>query len=106
VRVSASSTIRASRRVVGPGARVTFSGTVRRAGQPRPRRGLVVVLQGRTRGGWETFSDVRTTRTGRWRASYRFRGAPGRYPIRLRIRRQNGFPFELGHSRSTYVRVT
>ena len=42
VRVPASSTIHASRRVVGPGARVTFSGTIRRAGQslpaPRPRR--------------------------------------------------------------------
>ena len=34
VRVPASSTIRASRRVVGAGTRVTFSGRIRRAGQP------------------------------------------------------------------------
>ena len=101
----ASSTIHASRRVVGPGARVTFSGTIRRAGQPLPRRGLVVVLQGRSRGSWLSFADTRTTRSGRWRASYRFRGVPGRYPVRLRIRRANGFPFELGYSPTATIRV-
>ncbi len=105
VRVPASSTIRASRRVVGAGTRVTFSGRIRRAGQPLPLRGLVVVLQGRTGGAWQTFADTRTTRAGRWKASYRFRGRPGRYPVRLRIRRANTFPFELGYSPTTTVRV-
>ena len=80
VRVPASSTIRASRRVVGAGTRVTFSGRIRRAGQPLPPRGLVVVLQGRTGGVWQTFADTRTTRAGRWKASYRFRGRPGTLP--------------------------
>ena len=105
VRVPASSTIRASRHVVGAGTRVTFSGRIRRAGQPLPPRGLVVVLQGRTSGVWQTFADTRTTRAGRWKASYRFRGRPGTYPVRLRIRRANTFPFELGHSPTTTVRV-
>jgi hypothetical protein len=105
VRVPASSTIHASRRVVSAGGRVTFSGTIRRAGQPLPTRGLVVVLQGRSAGAWRTFADTRTTRSGRWRASYRFRGVPGRYPVRLRIRRANGFPFELGYSPAATVRV-
>ena len=101
VRVPASSTIRASRRVVGAGTRVTFSGRIRRAGQPLPPRGLVVVLQGRAGGVWQTFADTRTTRAGRWKASYRFRGRPGTYPVRLRIRRANTFPFELGYSPTT-----
>ena len=105
VRVPASSTIRASRHVVGAGTRVTFSGRIRRAGQPLPLRGLVVVLQGRAGGVWQTFADTRTTRAGRWKASYRFRGQPGTYPVRLRIRRANTFPFELGYSPTTSVRV-
>ena len=105
VRVPASSTIRASRRVVGAGTRVTFSGRLRRAGQPLPPRGLVVVLQGRSGGVWQTFADTRTTRAGRWKAGYRFRGRPGTYPVRLRIRRANTFPFELGYSPTTTVRV-
>ena len=105
VRVPASSTIRASRHVVGAGTRVTFSGRIRRAGQPLPLRGLVVVLQGRAGGVWQTFADTRTTRAGRWKASYRFRGRPGTYPVRLRIRRANTFPFELGYSPTTTVRV-
>jgi hypothetical protein len=105
VRVPASSTIHASRSNVRAGTRVTFSGTIRRAGQPLPARGLVVILQGRSAGAWRTFADTRTSRSGRWRASYRFRGVPGRYPVRLRIRRHSGFPFELGYSPATVVRV-
>jgi hypothetical protein len=105
VRVPASSTIHASRHVVSAGGRVTFSGAIRRAGQPLPARGLIVILQGRSAGAWRTFADTRTNRLGRWRASYVFRGVPGRYPVRLRIRRANGFPFELGYSPKTTVRV-
>ena len=87
------------------GTRVTFSGRIR-ARRPAPApRGLVVVLQGRSAGAWRTFADTRTTSSGRWRASYRFRGVPGRYPVRLRIRRATGFPFELGYSPAVTVRV-
>jgi hypothetical protein len=105
VRVPASSTIHASRRTVGAGTRVVFSGRIRAFGQRLPARGLIVALQGRSAGAWRTFADTRTTRSGRWSASYRFRGVPGRYPVRLRIRRASGFPFELGYSPAVTVRV-
>ncbi len=105
VRVPASSTIRASRRAVSAGTRVTFSGRIRAAGQRLPSRGLIVVLQGRSAGAWRTFADTRTSTSGRWSASYRFRGVPGRYPVRLRIRRASGFPFELGYSPTVTIRV-
>ena len=42
---------------------------------------------------------------GRWSSTYRFAGRPGRYPVRLRIRREDVFPYELGYSRSVVVRV-
>ena len=105
VRVPASSTIRASRTRVSGRTRVRFSGRLRTRGQPIPGRGLVLVLQGRERGRWRTFEDTRTNGKGRWRASYTFSGRPGRYPIRVRIRRQSSYPFELGHSRALTVRV-
>jgi hypothetical protein len=105
VRVPATSTIHASRHVVGAGERVRFSGRIKRGGQRLPPHGLVVILQGRSAGAWRTFADTRTTAEGRWHASYRFHGIPGRYPVRLRIRRATGFPFDLGYSPTTTVRV-
>ncbi len=65
----------------------------------------MLVLQGRSAGKWRTFADTRTNRRGRWRASYVFRGQSGSYPIRVRIRKQSGYPFELGYSRRLTVRV-
>jgi hypothetical protein len=105
LRVRASSTIHASRTRLSGGGLVRFTGTVRHAGQPLPRTGLVLVLQGHVRGHWQTFADTRTNARGHWRARYRFVGRPGSYPIRARIRRQNGFPFDLGYSRTIRVRV-
>jgi hypothetical protein len=67
--------------------------------------GLVVVLQGHEDGRWRTFADTRTRRRGKWRASYRFSGRPGRYPIRVRIRRQTGLPYETGYSKRLTVHV-
>ena len=104
-RVPASSTIHASRTRVSGDALVRFTGTVLHGRQPIPRTGLVVVLQGHVRGSWQTFADTRTDTRGHWRARYRFVGRPGSYPIRVRIRRQNGFPFDLGYSRTLRVRV-
>ena len=105
IRVPAASTIRASRTSLSAPGRVTFSGTVRRLGQPVPTRGLVIILQGREAGDWHTFEDTRTNNSGHWSVSYRFRGRPGTYPIRARIRRQSRFPFVLGYSRTVRVRV-
>ena len=52
---------------------------------------------------------VDTTRatgsTGAWRAVARFRGNPGTFSIRLRIRREALFPYELGYSPALAVRV-
>ena len=98
--IPASSSIQASRRSLGGAGRVRFSGRVRKGGA-----GLVVVLQGHEQGRWRTFADTRTRANGRWRASYSFSGRPGRYPIRLRIRRQTGLPYETGYSRKVVVSV-
>jgi hypothetical protein len=103
VRVPASSTIKASRTRLSGGS-VRFSGRLRGRGVPVPR-GLVVVLQGREGGNWRTFEDARTYTKGRWHMSYDFSGRPGSYPIRLRIRRQARFPFELGYSHRLTIRV-
>lgn len=104
VRVPASSTIHASRTHLGAG-RVRFSGRLRTRGQRIPGQGLLLVLQGRERGKWRTFTDTRTNGKGKWHVSYRFSGRPGAYPIRVRIRRQSGYPFELGYSRALTIRV-
>jgi hypothetical protein len=84
---------------------VRFSGRLRSHGQRIPSRGLVLVLQGHERGLWRTFDDTRTDGNGRWHATYAFSGRAGRYPIRVRIRRQASYPFELGYSRAVVVRV-
>jgi hypothetical protein len=105
VRVPAASTIRASRTLLSGPGRVRFSGRMRTGGQRIPDRGLVVILQGREGGRWRTFADTRTSRRGAWRTSYRFRGIGGSYPVRARIRRQAGYPYELGYSRAVTVRV-
>jgi hypothetical protein len=99
--VPASSTIRASR------LRLDGAGLVRFRGRVRGGAGanLVVVLQGKERGRWRTFVDTRTRNGGRWRASYRFSGLPGAYPIRARIRRQGGLPYETGVSKRVTVHV-
>jgi hypothetical protein len=104
-RVPASSTIRASRsRLFGSG-RVRFSGRLRSGGERIPGHGLVLILQGRERGRWRTFDDTRSDGKGRWHATYGFSGRPGRYPIRVRIRHQTSYPFDLGYSRALVVRV-
>ena len=66
---------------------------------------LVVVLQGKERGRWRTFADTRTGPNGTWRASYRFSGRPGSYPVRVRIRRQASLPYETGVSKRVTINV-
>ena len=105
IRVAARSTIHASRRSLGGPARVRFSGRMKSFGQRIPDKGLVIVLQGRDNGRWMTFADTRTNRKGHWKASYFFRGNPGRYPVRVKVRRQAGYPFELGYSKRVTIRV-
>jgi hypothetical protein len=99
--VPASSGIKASR------LRLSGAGTVRFRGRVRggAGAGLVVVLQGKERGRWRTFADARTRAGGRWRASYRFSGLAGSYPIRVRIPRQTNLPYETGQSKRITIHV-
>ena len=100
IRVPARSSIRASRPTLGGPGTIRFSGRVRSLGAGFPTRGVVLALQGREDGRWRTFEDLRTNRHGRWRKAHAFRGVPGRYPIRVRIRRQARFPFVLADGRA------
>ena len=106
VRVRAASTIRADRRRVVNGEPVTFSGRVR--GGFVPPAGKLVELQFRDRGKWRTFRTFRAApSTGRWSYTYRFDGTRGtrRYGFRVRIPRENGYPFTTGRSGRVAVTV-
>jgi hypothetical protein len=84
---------------------VRFRGRVR--GGPLPVRGKVLVMQAFERGHWRTFKTVRSTRSGRFSARYRFtRASRGRsFRIRAVARREARFPYSLGWSRTVRVRV-
>ncbi|MDA0164835.1 hypothetical protein OM076_31490 [Solirubrobacter ginsenosidimutans] len=106
LRVRASSTIHASRRTLDGGGRVRFSGRLGLRGATVPRSGKLVDLQAFDGGRWRTFATARARGSkGAWASTYRFAGRTGRYPIRLRIRREDVFPYDLGYSRSVVVRV-
>ncbi|MFL5780192.1 MAG: hypothetical protein ACJ760_02660 [Thermoleophilaceae bacterium] len=106
VRVPASITIHASRRSVGNGQVVTFSGVLR--GRPIPRGGKVVDLQAHYRGRWRTFATPRAGSDGRWRYRYRFGATRGRlvYPFRVLVRPESSYPYAVGRSPTTRVTVT
>jgi hypothetical protein len=106
LRVPASSTIHAAAKSIRGAGSVRFSGSLRMLGTTLPPGGKIVDLQASQRGRWSTVATTRATGTdGRWHAVARFRGTPGRYPVRLRIRREALFPYELGYSASVAVRV-
>jgi hypothetical protein len=104
LRVPASSTIRADDLLVSGAAAVRFSGRLRLLGASLPAGGKLVDLQAAQHGRWTTVATTRATSSG-WHAVARFRGTPGRYPVRLRIRREAAFPYDLGYSPSVAVRV-
>jgi len=101
-RVKASATLRASRRFVARGGRVTFRGRLR--GGYVPPRGKLVELQATDRGRWRTFALVRSSRSGAFRYRYRFSGS-GRFAFRARVRFERAYPYVLGYSRRTSVSV-
>ena len=106
LRVPASSSIRASREALSGAGSVRFSGRLRALGAALPPGGKIVDLQAAQRGRWSTVATTRARGAdGAWSAVARFRGTPGRYPVRLRIRREALFPYELGYSASVVVRV-
>jgi hypothetical protein len=106
LRIQASTTFRPNRRIVRNGEYVTFRGRVR--GRPLPPEGKLVELQVFTRGQWRTFAQPRASaRTGRWLYAYRFEAVRGRarFRFRARIRKEVGFPYDLGYSRQKAVTV-
>ena len=104
IKTRAGVTLRATRRV-RPGGRVRFRGRLK--GRPVPRRGKLVELQAFDGGRWRTFATPRSRRDGRYRASYRLRRTfgPRTFHFRARVRREAGYPYELGYSRKVRVRV-
>jgi hypothetical protein len=106
LRVHALSTIHASRHVLHGRGTVRFSGRLGLFRAKVPHSGKLVDLQAFDHGRWRTFDTARARGSkGEWHSSYTFGGIPGRYPIRLRIRREAVFPYDLGYSRSVVVRV-
>lgn len=100
--VLAPLTIKTDRRILGTRRTVTISG--RAGGGSIPAGGLLVTLQGYQHGyGWRTFRTIRTTRSGAWRTSYRFRAVSGRFAFRALVPQQGRYPFVTTTSRSVPV---
>lgn len=90
---------------VRPRGVVRFRGTVR--GKGIPRSGKLVELQAFDGGRWRVFAQPRTNRKGAFKTSYRLRRTfrPRNFRFRARVRKESGFPYEVGYSRSVRVRV-
>jgi hypothetical protein len=101
--VRASGSLRASPRVVRRGARVSFGG--RLFGHPIPRGGKLVDLQAFEAGRWRQVDTIRTRASGRFSYRYRFVRAAKTFRFRLRIRRDQSYPYSLGYSPTVRVRV-
>ena len=97
-------TLKATRRV-RPGGKVRFRGRLK--GRPVPKRGKLVELQAFDGGRWRTFAQPRSKPDGRYRSAYRLRRTfgPRTFRFRARVRREAGYPYELGYSRRVSVRV-
>ena len=88
---AASSTARTSRSAAGS------------ADDRSRRRGKLIELQARTRGGWRTLPTTRAcARSGHWSYRYRFSATRGtvRYRFRASVPKETAFPFETGASRT------
>jgi hypothetical protein len=103
LRVRAQVSLRANPRHLGGAGTVRFAGRLR--GGHIPARGKIVVLQGREAGKWRTFTATRSDRRGRFHVRYRFRGNPGRYPVRALVPDEAAYPFAPGTSPAVAVVV-
>ena len=105
LRVPAAATIKVSRRSVRNGRRVQFTGKL--LGRPYPAKGKILDLQAYYRNKWRTFATPRAGRSGKWRFRYQFQATRGAviYKFRVRVRASSDYPYELGYSRVTAVRV-
>jgi hypothetical protein len=105
LRVPAAVTIKASRHATRNGKRVRFTGKL--LGRPYPARGKVLDLQAFYRNRWRTFATPRAAQNGRWAYNYRFEATRGTvlYKFRVRVPATSDYPYEVGYSRTTRVRV-
>ena len=110
VAVPARATLRASRRSLRNGQAVRFTGSI--LGGHVPRSGRELELQGYNplKGRWQPVrtQGLRTTRTGRYRTTYRFTatvGATVTYRFRVRVAPRPDHPFAEGFSRVVSVTV-
>jgi hypothetical protein len=104
--VRGATTLRVNRHHLVNGEDITFRGAVQ--GRPMPAAGKLVELQVFTRGRWRTFAQPRASAsTGHWHYRYRFDAIHGleRFRFRARVRKEQGYPYELGTSRSVAVTV-
>ena len=67
-----------------------------------------VAIQARGTGKWFRIEGGQTDRGGRWSGRYRFRNTTGtrRYAFRAVIRRQPGYPYQPGRSKTRHATVT
>jgi hypothetical protein len=104
LRVKAGVTLKATPRSVRYRHMTRFSGKV--LGSALPTRGKLVDLQA-YEGRWRTFKTVRTRPSGTFSTKYRFIRVNRTRTIRFRAvaRREARFPYELGTSKTTKVRI-
>jgi hypothetical protein len=97
--------LRARRTRIGLRGLARFSGRV--LGGRVPARGKVVELQAQEGGSWRLVDTVRSDRSGRFTARYRFRRITSGRSFRFRAvaRAEFGWPYLRGASRSVPVRV-
>ena len=101
-RVRASATLRASRRFVPRGGRVTSAGAC--AAATSPRAASSSSCRRRTEGAGGRSRSCAPSRRGAFHYRYRFSGS-GRFAFRARVRFERAYPYVLGYSRRTSVSV-
>ncbi|MGN6588356.1 MAG: hypothetical protein ACTHKT_12950, partial [Solirubrobacterales bacterium] len=104
--VKATSTFSVTPDHILNGEYVTFSGRVR--GRPLPAKGKLIELEYEfAPDEWQTFRTVRSDPDGTWSKIYFFRRTCGvmRYPIRVHLPAEAGYPLEPGNSHELTVRV-
>jgi hypothetical protein len=106
VEVPVPISLKVTPRTVRRGSRIAMTGSVP---APIPADGKQIVLQALAVGvrgaKWQTFNVVRTSKSGRFKASYRFRFAgPARYRIRAVSRFEQDYPYLANNSPTTLVK--
>jgi hypothetical protein len=110
LRVRSGVELKATPRSLQTGQEVRFSGSVRSAGAPIPRRGKLVAIQyyEEATASWRPVLVTRTDHSGRFHARYRFRYVTGSAAIRLRAQAlpEERWPYAPGSSPPVTVHVT